>query len=160
MPSRPILQACANTVGPSASTCSFRRRPPLQDCGPIYFLETGSCSTIQASAFPSRRRHDVTRLRLAAARRRGFTAARAANSLVFANAACFSHKSHRITLRARAVTLWLPDAPMPANQPTIEKVPVPCDRCHGTGINAGIECSECGGKGHRVVIGGKMAALD
>jgi hypothetical protein len=54
--------------------------------------------------------------------------------------------------------VWLPDAPMPANQPTIEKVPVPCDRCHGTGINAGIECSECGGKGHRVVIGGKMAA--
>jgi hypothetical protein len=28
--------------------------------------------------------------------------------------------------------VWLPDAPMPANQPTIEKVPVPCDRCHGT----------------------------
>jgi DnaJ-class molecular chaperone len=52
----------------------------------------------------------------------------------------------------------LPDAPMPAKPPTIEKVPVPCDRCHGTGINAGIECSECGGKGHRVVIGGKMAA--
>jgi len=69
------------------------------------------------------------------------------------------HKSHRVTLGARAVTLcgYL-TRPMPAKQPTIEKVPVPCDRCHGTGINAGIECSECGGKGHRVVIGGRVAA--
>jgi len=52
----------------------------------------------------------------------------------------------------------LPDAPMPASRQRSRKVPVPCDRCHGTGINAGIECSECGGKGHRVVIGGKMTA--
>ena len=27
MPSRPSLQACANTVGPSCSICSFSRRP-------------------------------------------------------------------------------------------------------------------------------------
>ena len=37
-----------------------------------------------------------------------------------------------------------------------EKIPIPCEQCHGTGLNAGIECSECQGKGHRVVIGGKM----
>jgi len=45
---------------------------------------------------------------------------------------------------------------MPVEPPT--KVPIPCNRCHGTGINTGIECSECGGKGYRVVIGGQMAA--
>jgi DnaJ-class molecular chaperone len=49
---------------------------------------------------------------------------------------------------------------MPANPPTNEKVPVPCDRCRGTGINVGIECSECGGKGHRVMIGGNRSGTD
>ena len=37
-----------------------------------------------------------------------------------------------------------------------DKMPVPCEDCHGTGINAGIECQECRGKGYRVVIAGKM----
>jgi hypothetical protein len=37
-----------------------------------------------------------------------------------------------------------------------EKLPVPCEHCHGTGVNAGIECRECGGKGHRVVIAGRL----
>jgi DnaJ-class molecular chaperone len=37
-----------------------------------------------------------------------------------------------------------------------DKIPVPCQHCHGTGINAGIECRECGGKGHRVVIAGRI----
>ena len=39
-----------------------------------------------------------------------------------------------------------------------EKIPIPCEQCHGTGLNAGIECIECQGKGHRVVIGGNMIA--
>ena len=39
-----------------------------------------------------------------------------------------------------------------------EKIPIPCEQCHGTGLNAGIECIECHGKGHRVVIGGKIVA--
>jgi DnaJ-class molecular chaperone len=37
-----------------------------------------------------------------------------------------------------------------------EKIPIPCEHCHGTGLIAGIECMECHGKGHRVVIGGNM----
>ena len=41
-----------------------------------------------------------------------------------------------------------------------EKIPIPCEQCHGTGLNAGIECIECHGRGHRVVIGGKIAAPD
>ena len=39
-----------------------------------------------------------------------------------------------------------------------EKVPIPCELCRGTGLTAGIECRECEGKGHRVLIGGKLVA--
>jgi DnaJ-class molecular chaperone len=45
-----------------------------------------------------------------------------------------------------------------AKQPMNEKVPIPCERCRGTGLIAGIECKECEGKGHRVLIGGKLVA--
>jgi DnaJ-class molecular chaperone len=37
-----------------------------------------------------------------------------------------------------------------------DKMPVPCEHCRGTGIIAGIECRECRGKGHRVVVAGRM----
>jgi RecJ-like exonuclease len=37
-----------------------------------------------------------------------------------------------------------------------EKLPIPCEHCHGTGIQAGLECKECGGRGHRVVVAGKL----
>jgi hypothetical protein len=39
-----------------------------------------------------------------------------------------------------------------------EKLPIPCEPCHGTGLIAGIECNECRGKGHRVLIGGQLMA--
>ena len=35
-----------------------------------------------------------------------------------------------------------------------EKLPIPCEHCHGTGIQADLECKECGGRGHRVVVAG------
>jgi DnaJ-class molecular chaperone len=33
-----------------------------------------------------------------------------------------------------------------AKQPN-EKIPIPCENCHGTGIVRGIECRECLGRG-------------
>jgi hypothetical protein len=40
-----------------------------------------------------------------------------------------------------------------------EKMPVPCQHCHGTGLKAGIECRECKGKGYRLLIGDQPTAL-
>jgi DnaJ-class molecular chaperone len=61
------------------------------------------------------------------------------------------------------VRLRAPGFPCPARQPSRddprpmdEKLPVPCEHCHGTGIQAGLECRECGGRGHRVVVAGKL----
>src|SRR5260370_26319014 len=46
MPSRPILQACANTVGPSASMCSLSRRPGAArlntDANVAFLVSSGS----------------------------------------------------------------------------------------------------------------------
>ena len=39
-----------------------------------------------------------------------------------------------------------------------EKLPAPCECCHATGLFAGAECVQCGGKGYRLVIGGQVAA--
>jgi RecJ-like exonuclease len=46
-------------------------------------------------------------------------------------------------------------APAPKEQNS-EKIPVPCERCRGTGIVDGIECRECLGRGHRVVVAGRL----
>ena len=35
-----------------------------------------------------------------------------------------------------------------------EKLPIPCERCHGSGLFAGLECEECRGKGYRLSIDG------
>jgi hypothetical protein len=40
-----------------------------------------------------------------------------------------------------------------------EKIPIPCEHCHGTGIIRGIECRECLGRGHRVVVAGRVVPL-
>ena len=39
-----------------------------------------------------------------------------------------------------------------------EKIPIPCQACKASGLREGIACKECGGKGHRVIIGGQLAA--
>ena len=36
-----------------------------------------------------------------------------------------------------------------------EKLPIPCERCHGSGLSAGAECEECRGKGYRLSIDGR-----
>ena len=46
--------------------------------------------------------------------------------------------------------------PLTGRFPMNDKMPVPCEHCHGTGIQGGIECRECGGKGHRVIVAGKL----
>src|SRR5262245_31228246 len=43
-----------------------------------------------------------------------------------------------------------------ASKPANEKMPIPCEHCHGTGIIRGIECRECLGRGHRVVVAGRV----
>src|SRR5215204_1665300 len=40
-----------------------------------------------------------------------------------------------------------------------EKIPIPCEHCHGTGVVRGIECRECQGRGHRVLVRGKVMTL-
>jgi DnaJ-class molecular chaperone len=45
-----------------------------------------------------------------------------------------------------------------AKQPN-EKIPIPCENCHGTGIVRGIECRECLGRGHRVIVAGRVVPL-
>ena len=40
-----------------------------------------------------------------------------------------------------------------------EKLPVPCQHCHATGLKAGAECRECAGKGYRLLVDGKVTAL-
>jgi len=39
-----------------------------------------------------------------------------------------------------------------------EKIPIPCQACKATGLRDGIACKECGGKGHRMPMGGQLAA--
>ena len=46
----------------------------------------------------------------------------------------------------------------PAPKSVVEKIPVPCEHCHGTGIIRGIECRECLGRGHLVVVAGRVVA--
>ena len=40
-----------------------------------------------------------------------------------------------------------------------EKLSVPCERCKGSGLFHGVSCNECGGKGYRVVISGRVAPV-
>jgi hypothetical protein len=35
-----------------------------------------------------------------------------------------------------------------------EKLPAPCEPCHGLGLHNGSECGECGGKGYRMFVNG------
>ena len=44
---------------------------------------------------------------------------------------------------------------VPATKQANEKIPIPCEHCRGTGIIRGIECRECLGRGHRVVVAGR-----
>jgi hypothetical protein len=39
-----------------------------------------------------------------------------------------------------------------------EKLPVPCQHCHASGLKAGVECRECGGKGYRLLVNGRELA--
>ena len=45
---------------------------------------------------------------------------------------------------------------VPATKQANEKIPIPCEHCHGTGIVRGIECRECLGRGHRVIVAGRV----
>jgi DnaJ-class molecular chaperone len=33
-----------------------------------------------------------------------------------------------------------------------EKVPAPCEPCHGSGVRDGTVCDKCGGKGYRLLV--------
>ena len=37
-----------------------------------------------------------------------------------------------------------------------DKLPAPCEHCHATGISNGSECTDCGGKGYRLMINGQV----
>ena len=37
-----------------------------------------------------------------------------------------------------------------------EKLPIPCEHCRGTGIQSGLDCRECGGRGFRVMVAGTL----
>jgi len=39
--------------------------------------------------------------------------------------------------------------------PMNEKLPAPCEHCKGTGLSHGSECTECRGKGYRLIIDGR-----
>ena len=41
-----------------------------------------------------------------------------------------------------------------------EKLPIPCERCHASGLFAGLECEECRGKGYRLSIDGRPGHID
>jgi len=43
-------------------------------------------------------------------------------------------------------------------RPMTEKLPIPCEYCHATGISNGSECLECRGKGYRLIINGQVTA--
>jgi hypothetical protein len=38
-----------------------------------------------------------------------------------------------------------------------EKLPAPCEACVASGLRKGVPCSECGGKGYRLIINGTPA---
>jgi hypothetical protein len=38
-----------------------------------------------------------------------------------------------------------------------EKLPAPCEACRASGLRKGAPCSECGGKGYRLIINGTPA---
>jgi len=40
-----------------------------------------------------------------------------------------------------------------------ERLPAPCEPCHGSGLRKGSECSECGGKGYRLFVNGNQAPV-
>ena len=40
-----------------------------------------------------------------------------------------------------------------------EKLPAPCEPCHGSGLRKGSECSECGGKGYRMFVNGNQTPV-
>jgi DnaJ-class molecular chaperone len=46
-----------------------------------------------------------------------------------------------------------------ANLSISEKMPVPCQSCHATGLKAGTECRDCRGRGYQLVTSGKLMAL-
>jgi DnaJ-class molecular chaperone len=39
-----------------------------------------------------------------------------------------------------------------------DKLPMPCQHCHASGLRAGVECRECAGKGYRLLVNGKEMA--
>ena len=40
-----------------------------------------------------------------------------------------------------------------------EKLPAPCQACHGSGLRDGSECRECGGKGYRLFVNGNQIPM-
>jgi len=40
-----------------------------------------------------------------------------------------------------------------------EKLPAPCEPCHGSGLRDGSECSECRGKGYRLFVNGNQTPV-
>jgi len=40
-----------------------------------------------------------------------------------------------------------------------EKLPAPCEACRGSGLRRGAVCSECQGKGYRLMINGHQIAV-
>jgi len=37
-----------------------------------------------------------------------------------------------------------------------EKIPAPCEPCHGSGMHHGNVCSDCQGKGYRMFVNGNQ----
>ena len=40
-----------------------------------------------------------------------------------------------------------------------ETLPIPCERCHASGLFAGLECEECRGKGYHLSIDAPWRAI-
>lgn len=40
-----------------------------------------------------------------------------------------------------------------------ERLPAPCEPCHGSGMRDGTVCSECRGKGYHLLVNGKQLSV-
>ena len=40
-----------------------------------------------------------------------------------------------------------------------EKLPAPCEACHGSGVRHGVACGECQGKGYRLFVNGRQTPV-
>jgi hypothetical protein len=69
-----------------------------------------------------------------------------------------SHLDAQVGKLGNVTDRWHADASSPpAKKAQImdEKLPAPCEPCHGSGLHNGSECAECGGKGYRMFVNGR-----